>query len=590
MTINSNQDAALKQAAQGWPVVPLHDGVESSDTNNTADNCGQDGNVSRTAVRAGNADDVSPTIADDVDGSDGCRTGVPFLLSRGQNYPATNQAGKETRLVRTNKRTGQQPTTLPDFILADGKEKDSDRLIRLAGSAFVFHNHDREPFASVVVNGRVETWAIRSGDFKDWLTHQFWIDAEGAPSGNGMKDALGVLAAKAKFVGPTIRVNTRVAEYEGNIYLDLADEERRVVEITTEGWSVTTDAPVHFRRPKGMRSLPVPVPGGKVEDLRQFLNVPGETDWMLLVGWILAAVRPQGPYPLAALHGEHGSAKTTTARILRQFVDPNFAPVRSEPRDGRDLMISASNGWVIALDNLSKVSDSLSDGLCRLSTGGGFATRTLHTDTDETIIEAQRPVILTGIEELATRGDLLDRSLVITLPAINSGDRKTEREFWAEFAAAQPRILGALLTVVAGALRELPYVDQPHLPRLADFAVWVTAAEPTLGWERGAFLKAFVENRHQANSVALEASLLATPVLKLIEKGPWFGTAEQLLRHVEASVPDSVRRNPEWPRTARGMGGALRRLSPNLRPLGIQVTFDRESRRDRTRNITIARL
>lgn len=476
-----------------------------------------------------------------------------------------------------------------NFTEVNGKESDSDRLNRLAGSASLFHSHDREAFATVVTDGRTETWAIKSADFRHWLTYQYWLETQGAPSGNGMKEAIAVLEAKAKFVGPTVPVFTRVAEHGNSIYLDLADEDRKVIEISPGGWNVVSNAPVRFRRPKGMRALPTPVTGGSIEELRPFLNVGDETDWTLIVAWLLAAFRPHGPYPLAALHGEHGSAKTTTARVLRLLVDPNIAPVRSEPRDGRDLMVSATNGWIIAFDNLSKVTDSLSDALCRLSTGGGFATRTLHTDTDETILEAQRPVILTGIEELATRGDLLDRSLVITLPAIKANERKTESQFWTEFAAAQPHILGALLTAVAGALRELPSVDLSRLPRMADFAVWIAAGEPALGWESGTFMKAFIENRRRANSVALEASFLATPILKLIETGPWTGTAEQLLALLNQMVPDSVRRSHEWPRTPRGLSGPRRRLNPNLRPLGVEVSFERNTSRKRTRLITIAR-
>ena len=161
---------------------------------------------------------------------------------------------------------------------------------------------------------------------------------------------------------------------------------------------------------------------------------------MLLLAWLLAALRPHGPYPLAALHGEQGAAKTTTARVLRALVDQNLATVRSEPTDWPRLH---DLGQHIALENLSKIDASLSDALCRASTGGGFPTRTLHTNTDETIFDVQRPVILTGIEELTTRGDLLDRSVVISLPCIPSSERETVGD--CRGVAAAPRCLGALL-------------------------------------------------------------------------------------------------------------------------------------------------
>src|SRR5262249_33085117 len=151
-----------------------------------------------------------------------------------------------------------------------------------------------------------------------------------------------------------------------------------------------------------------------------------DAEWPLLVGWLLAALRPVGPYPVLLLHGEQGSAKSTTERILRALVDPNSASLRAEPRNPHELMIAAKNGWVVALDNVSPLPNWLSDAICRLSTGGGFSARRLYTDGDEVLFDAQRPVIINGIEEVATRGDLLERSLLLTLPRIHEGDRRTE--------------------------------------------------------------------------------------------------------------------------------------------------------------------
>jgi hypothetical protein len=469
------------------------------------------------------------------------------------------------------------------------EEKMSQRLIRLADQASFFHSPDGGAFASVVDSGKRENWPINSKDFTTWLTRCYWRETNSAPSKSAMAETQAVLEGKARFDGAEVSVFTRVAEESGTIYLDLADPERRVVEISGAGWKITTEPPVRFRRAKGMRPLPVPVVGGSVEELRRFVNLDTEADWVLLISWLLAAFRPRGPYPLAGLHGEHGSAKSTTARVMRELVDPNVAPLRCEPRSIQDFMIAATNGWVIALDNLSRVDGWLSDALCRLSTGGGFSTRTLYENSEETILEAQRPVILTGIEELATRSDLLDRSLVMYLPSIPETERQTEKSFWEDFQEAHPRILGALLDAVACALRELPNVTIQSLPRLADFATWITAAEPGLGWDSGTFLKAYKTNRQEANNVALEASLLAGPIVSLVDKGLWSGTAEQLLRRLETSVPDTVRRATEWPKTARSLSGALRRLAPNLRPLGIRLTFRRDNTRERNRIVTIDR-
>jgi len=90
-----------------------------------------------------------------------------------------------------------------------------------------------------------------------------------------------------------------------------------------------------------------------------------------------------------------------------------------------------------------------------VATGGGFATRTLYENDEETIFEYTRPVILNGIDEVIYRHDLLDRSLIVTLPVIPDDQRKDEKTFWAAFKKARPKILGALLDAVAAGLRNV---------------------------------------------------------------------------------------------------------------------------------------
>jgi hypothetical protein len=178
-------------------------------------------------------------------------------------------------------------------------------------------------------------------------------------------------------------VHVRLGECGGRIYLDLADAHWRAVEVGPDGWRITADPPVCFRRPRGLLPLPAPAPGGRIDELRPFVNVPDDRGWRLLVATLVQALRPRGPYPVLSFTGEHGSAKSTQARVFRSLIDPCVAPLRGEPRDLRDLMIAASSAWVVAYDNLSSLQPWLSDALCRLATGGGFATRELYSDADD---------------------------------------------------------------------------------------------------------------------------------------------------------------------------------------------------------------
>ena len=161
-----------------------------------------------------------------------------------------------------------------------------------------------------------------------------------------------------------------------------------------------TEAPVRFRRARGMEPLPVPIHGGSLDELRPFTPVADDASWILLKSWLVAAYRPSGPYPLLVLQGPQGSAKTSVGRTLRSLIDPNVAPLRAEPKEERDLMIAGTNGWCVAIDNISYLQPWLSDALCRLATGGGFSTRQLYSDDEEKIFAAMRPTILTESKSL----------------------------------------------------------------------------------------------------------------------------------------------------------------------------------------------
>jgi hypothetical protein len=476
----------------------------------------------------------------------------------------------------------------------------------------LFHDGDA-PYATLAGTG--QTWPVQSRPFAQLLRR--WAHGAGiTPGREAINTAQDTLAGKALFDGPALPVRVRLAELDGAVYLDLGRDDWSAVRITPAGWDVVTTYPLlRFRHPRGMLPLPLPERGGNLSTLRQLLNVGSDADWRLLVAWLLAAFRATGPYPPLLLTGEPGAAKSTAARVLRRLIDPNVAALRSEPRDGRDVAIAASNSWVVALDNLTRLPPWLSDCLCRLATGGGFSTRSLYTDGEEWLCDAQRPIVLTAITDIADRGDLLDRSMPVRLPAIPEDRRRPESEFWAAADAARPGVLGALLDAVAAGLKNLPTVKLARLPRMADFARWASACEGGLEWSPGAFMSAYADNVADANELALESSPLWGPLqavvaaaqapklvvdpqtMALVESraDAWQGTAKELLDALElafrqlappAKPPAPPAPLPRgWPKNARALTAKLRRLAPNMRRAGIDVGFDRIAQR---RTITLS--
>jgi hypothetical protein len=374
-------------------------------------------------------------------------------------------------------------------------------LAHVASVAELFHTADRKAYANIPNGGHREPLPVRSKDFKLWLTREQFQRVGKPPSRDALNSALDFIDARAQFDGREERVFVRVGGLNGKIYLDLCDKNWRAVEIDADGWRIIDNPPVRFRRPPGIEMLPPPAAGGSVDMLRPIINVKSDEDFALAVAWLLAALRDRGPYPVLVLSGEQGSAKTFFTKVLRLLVDPNTAPNRTLPRDERDLYIAANNGQVIAFDNVSGMPFWISDALCRLSTGGGFATRQLYTDDDEILFAVTRPVILNGIEDSVTRPDLVDRSIILTLEPIAEDARRSESDLETEFEAARPKILGALLDTVSTGLRMLPQIALEVLPRMADFALWVAACETGL-WEEGTFEAAYAENRERGRNRA----------------------------------------------------------------------------------------
>ena len=526
--------------------------------------------------------------------------------------------GATVRLVYLPAGAGEEKVGLDDFIAAGHDERDllelsrpeleaapagngrgpthAEQLVAWAteGGAELFHTPERKPWATVTVGEHRETMSLESSDFRDYLgraAHESGVIAEQA-----IKDATARLKSLAIYDGQERDVHTRLAAHDGALYLDLGDERRRVIEIRPTGWQLLDgEAPVKFRRANGMRALPEPIAGGSLDELRPFVNVSEETTWHLLVGWLVGCFAPKGPYPLLVLHGEQGSAKSTTARLLRSLIDPAKPELRSVPADERELLIAATNNRIVAFDNLSGMSGKdawLSDALSRLSTGAGLAVRALYKNDEEHLFEVASPVILTGIEALPRREDLLERSLLVDLPAISDDQRETEDVLWRSFEEKRPRILGALLDAVAAALANRKRVesegDRHRWPRMADHAQFVTAAEPGLGWEPGTYGESYAASREDTTAAALESSVLWPHLAELADGEQ--RTGSELLDELVELVGEATTKRRGWPKDARSLSAQIKRLAPDLRRVGIEATRGTTGSKERRRNtITLRR-
>lgn len=462
------------------------------------------------------------------------------------------------------------------------RETIAELLLKIGSEASYFHTPDKVGYADIQLNGHRETYPVRSKGFKLWLTRQLYERYGQAANSEALNSSLNVLEAQAIFSGLEYPVFTRVAELEGKIYLDLGSDDWSAVEVAADGWQIVTDYPVRFRRTGYALGLLVPEAGLSPAELKpelaEVVNV-SEDAWVLVLCWLTYCfVCLERPHPILILHGEQGSGKSFTSRVLKSLVDPCKGDLLPEPRELRDLAIACSNRWLLAFDNFSHISDVLSDALCRIATGGGFTTRTLYENDEETVFEFLRPLLINGIDSLATRSDLLERSILVTLPTITEEFRGREAELVEKFDALKPQLLGALLSAVCQGLAKLPTVKHDRLPRMADFACWAMAVEEALGFESGSFEEAYGDNRATAHETALEASPVGQAILRFMEYCQfWQGSATDLVTELEKLVDEKTLKSKYWAGSARSLGKAITRLAPELRALGVDISSEKGS-------------
>ena len=521
-----------------------------------------DSMIFESYAQAANVHDVQPVAVEDA---------TPATAADGAIDPPTNasppQLGESAPVLkRQSSKHAPRPTD------DEGKARAQATVLTEIGKTHhLFHDAGADAYAAIPAGEGFIVLAVAGGDYRELLSRDYFrLTGKGA-NRNAIGDAINTLTAIAKYNGPCEPVFLRVGLSKSGLILDCGDAENRAIEVTAIGWSVVTQAPVRFRRSGKPVALPIPTTAN-LAPLWKMLNV-SEADRPLLLAWLLAALRPRGPYPILTLIGEQGSAKSTATRILKRLTDPSAVPLRAPPKDERDLLVAARASWVLAIDNLSGVDAQLSDAFCRLATGGGLAARKLYTDTDETLVEIQRPMILNGIDELASRPDLAQRCIQIELPVIPDEARCTEQELWAEFDAAAPGIMAALLDGLSRALRDVNTIKLASKPRMADFAQWAAAGLPALGYSSAEFLSRYREKSASAIQDGLETSALARVLRRFIEpREKWQGSKQELLTELGALATDYERNLHGWPRSPKGLTNALRRQGPSLRHIGI--TFE----------------
>jgi hypothetical protein len=149
----------------------------------------------------------------------------------------------------------------------------------------------------------------------------------------------------------------------------------------------------------------------------------------------------------------------------------------------------------------------MSDLFCGVVTGQYCQKRRLYTDSELVTFRLRRCLLLNGISDVATRGDLLDRSIIADMCRLSETERKLETQMFDSLQHGLPQILGAIFDILVGAMRrhrKLTF-DFELGGRLKDFAAWGFCMAEAMGIEGGG--ERFVQ-AYRANSVVIASEIL----------------------------------------------------------------------------------
>lgn len=438
-----------------------------------------------------------------------------------------------------------------------------------------FHDEKSETYIYLEHDNHTEIWPLKSKAMRMFLNSKAWSIFGETLKSEEAKNILGVLQGKAYFEGPEIKLHNRVAWREGKLCYDLTNDEHQIIEIDGNGWNIIDKAPILFKRYTHHKAQVIPVQNGDIKLLLKYVNIGDEEHLLLFFVLVVSYFIPDFPHAMMVLFGAQGASKTTTAKIVRLMVDPSIMEVSSLASSIKELVQELAHHHFIFFDNISYISEEVSDILCKAISGGGFTKRELYTDDEDIIYVIQRCVAINGINLVTTRPDLLDRSVLLELLRIDPSKRKSEKELYDDFEKDLPSILGGIFDVLTSAIKRRSDIKvKPE--RMADFTYWGCAIAEALGYTKEDFLKAYRNNTIRQTEMLLNDNVVATAIIKFMEdKGEWKNTPTKLLDELynQALFANIDTREKYWPKGASALSRRLNELSTSLKQMGISVVI-----------------
>lgn len=452
-------------------------------------------------------------------------------------------------------------------------ETQANTIIRLVEEkdTMLFHDNAKNPYAAVVIDGHREVWSIDNSDFNTWLNGLYYSSEKKPAKKDSVSQAKEVLKAKAVFDNKKeISLDTRVSQLENVFWYNLSNDNWQAVSITSGGWEIVDNPPILFKRYRHQISQLYPSKNGDIRKILQYINL--RENHTLFLCWLVCCFVPNIPHAMPIFFGEKGAAKTTACILLKKLIDPSTLETLTLTKKPSSLAVNLQKHWFLPFDNVSRIDEETSDTLCRAITGGGIQQRKLFTDADDYIFTFQKCLALNGINNVASRPDLLDRAILIELSRIESNKRRELSALMKEFENDTPIILGGIFDTLSKAMCLYHKVKLDTFPRMADFARWGYAVGEALGGLGKEFYEQYNDNQEKRNIEILNTDIVATLIVAFMkDKNEWKGLISELYNKLSEMAPQYGinSKGKGFPAAPNALSRRLNSLKSNLKEASI---------------------
>lgn len=447
----------------------------------------------------------------------------------------------------------------------------------------LFLNEENDSYAEISFANHKELLSLDSTNFSLWAQRLYFKKTGKTIRQEGLKQVINILKAETTFENKDcITLYNRVAEHANDFWYDLTNQSWEAVKISKDGWSVESNTPKLFYRYRHQQAQVLPKAEGDITKIFKYINLNRYKT--LFICWLVSCFVPNIPHPMPIFYGEKGAAKSTACVLLKKLIDPSVLETLSMSKEEKSLVLNLKQHYYLPFDNVSAISNDTSDILCRAITGGALQFRKLFTDAEDYIFTFKRCLTINGINNVANRADLLDRSLLLELDRVTQDNRKNLQEVYSSFEEDRPYLLGSIFDLLSKAMSIFPTVNLSKLPRMADFCRWGYAIGEAMGGKGTEFLEEYNHNQSIQNVEAIHADTCAFLIVEYMRnRDTWIGRVSELFKDLQKEAEKhglNPKNKTTIPQAPNALSRRIKAVKSNLEAVGIDIEFDNDNNAD----------